>query len=88
MLQARSPSAMSNRSGGYPPPQQEPEIQVIKLNKSNNGMGLSIVAAKVSIYTMLCFACFLQFTKLGNSRIWGFHSNVFEEFYLTVYDIV
>jgi hypothetical protein len=39
---------MSNRSGGYPPPQQEPEIQVIKLNKSNNGMGLSIVAAKVS----------------------------------------
>ncbi|XP_023710210.1 uncharacterized protein LOC111865986 isoform X4 [Cryptotermes secundus] len=43
---ARSPSAMSNRSGGYPPPRQEPEIQVIKLNKSNNGMGLSIVAAK------------------------------------------
>ncbi|XP_069688876.1 afadin isoform X3 [Periplaneta americana] len=43
---ARSPSALSNRSGGYPPPQQEPEIQVIKLNKSNNGMGLSIVAAK------------------------------------------
>jgi afadin len=48
VLQARSPSALSNRSGGYPPPQQEPEIQVIKLNKSNNGMGISIVAAKVS----------------------------------------
>ncbi|KAJ9573633.1 hypothetical protein L9F63_008974, partial [Diploptera punctata] len=43
---ARSPSAMSNRSGGFPPAQHEPEIQVIKLNKSNNGMGLSIVAAK------------------------------------------
>jgi hypothetical protein len=58
MLQARSPSAMSNRSGGYPPPQQEPEIQVIKLNKSNNGMGLSIVAAKVSTHAILCLACF------------------------------
>ncbi|RZF35618.1 hypothetical protein LSTR_LSTR005146 [Laodelphax striatellus] len=42
----RSPSAMSNRSGSCPVPQQEPEIQVIKLHKSNNGMGLSIVAAK------------------------------------------
>jgi hypothetical protein len=88
MLQARSPSAMSNRSGGYPPPQQEPEIQVIKLNKSNNGMGLSIVAAKVSTYAMLCLSCFLQFTRLAYSRIWGSHSNVFKEFYLTVYDIV
>lgn len=42
---------MSNRSGGYScytghnPPQ--PEIHVIKLHKSTNGMGLSIVAAKV-----------------------------------------
>ena len=54
MLQARSPSALSNRSGGYPPPQQEPEIQIIKLNKSNNGMGLSIVAAKVSTCAHLC----------------------------------
>ncbi|XP_063220039.1 afadin isoform X2 [Bacillus rossius redtenbacheri] len=44
---ARSPSAMSNRSGGgFRPAQPEPEIQVITLNKSNNGMGLSIVAAK------------------------------------------
>lgn len=59
MLQARSPSAMSNRSGGYPPPQQEPEIQVIKLNKSTNGMGLSIVAAKVSTHAILCLACFV-----------------------------
>ncbi|GLG95429.1 Putative actin filament-binding protein afadin [Gryllus bimaculatus] len=46
ILGARSPSAMSNRSGGYPLLQQEPEVQLIKLNKSNNGMGLSIVAAK------------------------------------------
>jgi len=43
----RSPSAMSNRSVGYLPGPQEPEIQTIKLHKSNNGMGLSIVAAKV-----------------------------------------
>ncbi|XP_065208154.1 afadin isoform X2 [Planococcus citri] len=42
----RSPSAMSNRSMGYLPGPQEPEIHVIKLHKSNNGMGLSIVAAK------------------------------------------
>lgn len=45
----RSPSAMSNRSVGYHPGPQEPEIQTIKLHKSNNGMGLSIVAAKVRI---------------------------------------
>lgn len=39
---------MSNRSSGFQPPmQQQPEYQVIKLHKSNNGMGLSIVAAKV-----------------------------------------
>ncbi|KAG8268643.1 adherens junction organization [Homalodisca vitripennis] len=42
----RSPSAMSNRSGGFVPTQQQPEVQIIKLHKSNNGMGLSIVAAK------------------------------------------
>ncbi|XP_015600405.1 afadin isoform X4 [Cephus cinctus] len=46
----RSPSAMSNRSGGYSghmsQNQGQPEIQVIKLHKSTNGMGLSIVAAK------------------------------------------
>lgn len=39
---------MSNRSGGCVGPQHEPDIQIIKLHKSNNGMGLSIVAAKVS----------------------------------------
>ncbi|XP_012261310.2 uncharacterized protein LOC105689112 isoform X3 [Athalia rosae] len=50
----RSPSAMSNRSGGYSghpgqtSSQSQPEIQVIKLHKSTNGMGLSIVAAKGS----------------------------------------
>jgi hypothetical protein len=39
---------MSNRSAGFSAAQhQEPEIQQIKLHKSNNGMGLSIVAAKV-----------------------------------------
>ncbi|XP_050454599.1 afadin isoform X3 [Cataglyphis hispanica] len=46
----RSPSAMSNRSGGYTSHVNQnhgqPEIQVIKLHKSTNGMGLSIVAAK------------------------------------------
>uniref|UniRef100_A0A0K8TDQ8 Afadin n=2 Tax=Lygus hesperus TaxID=30085 RepID=A0A0K8TDQ8_LYGHE len=42
----RSPSAMSNRSSGFVPTQHEPEVQIIKLHKSNNGMGLSIVAAK------------------------------------------
>lgn len=46
----RSPSAMSNRSAAYQSSgQQEPEIHTIKLHKSNNGMGLSIVAAKVCI---------------------------------------
>ncbi|XP_073971108.1 adherens junction formation factor afadin isoform X5 [Rhodnius prolixus] len=42
----RSPSAMSNRSTGFVPTPQEPEVQIIKLHKSNNGMGLSIVAAR------------------------------------------
>uniref|UniRef100_A0A023F3L1 Putative actin filament-binding protein afadin n=3 Tax=Triatoma infestans TaxID=30076 RepID=A0A023F3L1_TRIIF len=42
----RSPSAMSNRSAGFVPTPQEPEVQIIKLHKSNNGMGLSIVAAR------------------------------------------
>ncbi|KAF3422583.1 hypothetical protein E2986_06206 [Frieseomelitta varia] len=46
----RSPSAMSNRSGGYSchagPTGAQPEIHVIKLHKSTSGMGLSIVAAK------------------------------------------
>ncbi|KAK2577436.1 hypothetical protein KPH14_003543 [Odynerus spinipes] len=46
----RSPSAMSNRSGGYTghvgQNQGQPEIHIIKLHKSTNGMGLSIVAAK------------------------------------------
>lgn len=41
---------MSNRSGRFMPTQQEPDIQIIKLHKSNNGMGLSIVAAKVSCF--------------------------------------
>ncbi|XP_051158699.1 afadin isoform X2 [Leptopilina boulardi] len=45
----RSPSAMSNRSGNFShigQNQGQPEVQVIKLHKSTNGMGLSIVAAK------------------------------------------
>lgn len=46
----RSPSAMSNRSGGYSCHAGsnivQPEIHIIKLHKSTNGMGLSIVAAK------------------------------------------
>lgn len=44
---------MSNRSGGYTSHinqnQAQPEIHIIKLHKSTNGMGLSIVAAKVRI---------------------------------------
>lgn len=44
--QPRSPSVMSNRSLSIP--RGEPEIHVIQLHKSNNGMGLSIVATKVS----------------------------------------
>lgn len=44
---------MSNRSGGYSchtgPNSAQPEIHVIKLHKSTNGMGLSIVAAKVRL---------------------------------------
>lgn len=53
----RSPSAMSNRSAGYPAGQvahyaSQPVVQTIKLHKSRNGMGLSIVAARV---------CFLKF---------------------------
>jgi len=44
---------MSNRSGGYNSHvnqnQAQPEIHIIKLHKSTNGMGLSIVAAKVRI---------------------------------------
>lgn len=44
---------MSNRSGGYSchtgPSGAQPEIHVIKLHKSTNGMGLSIVAAKVCV---------------------------------------
>ncbi|VVC26416.1 Hypothetical protein CINCED_3A012275 [Cinara cedri] len=43
---ARSPSALSNRSGGYSMQAPEPDVQTIRLHKSNNGMGLSIVAAK------------------------------------------
>lgn len=50
----RSPSAMSNRSAGYSANQvtrysSQPVIQTIKLHKSTNGMGLSIVAARVSL---------------------------------------
>lgn len=43
---ARSPSALSNRSVGYSMQAPEPDVQTIRLHKSNNGMGLSIVAAK------------------------------------------
>lgn len=50
--QPRSPSVMSNRSVSLP--RGEPEIHVIQLHKSNSGMGLSIVATKVS----QCFCSF------------------------------
>lgn len=47
---------MSNRSGGYScntgPTSVQPEVHVIKLHKSTNGMGLSIVAAKVRKVTL------------------------------------
>nr|XP_053644974.1 afadin-like [Cherax quadricarinatus] len=45
----RSPSVMSNRSMSIP--RGEPEIHIIQLHKSNNGMGLSIVATKVGSCT-------------------------------------
>lgn len=38
-FQARSSSSMSNKL-------PQPEVQLIKLHKNSNGMGLSIVAAK------------------------------------------
>lgn len=57
---------MSNRSTGYPghagPSQTQPEIQIIKLHKSSNGMGISIVAAKV-------------YDHYSSLRIRDFHSN-------------
>lgn len=52
---------MSNRSGGYTSHVNQnhgqPEIQVIKLHKSTNGMGLSIVAAKVCNFDSACVCC-------------------------------
>jgi len=36
----------------------EPDVQTIRLHKSNNGMGLSIVAAKVS-YCVL-YTCMIR----------------------------
>lgn len=49
---------MSNRSGGCTSHVNQnhgqPEIQVIKLHKSTNGMGLSIVAAKVCNLDSAC----------------------------------
>lgn len=39
VFQVRSSSAMSSKV-------PQPEVQVIKLHKNSNGMGLSIVAAK------------------------------------------
>ncbi|MPC90556.1 hypothetical protein E2C01_085549 [Portunus trituberculatus] len=46
---------MSNRSMSIP--RGEPEIHVIQLHKSNNGMGLSIVATKVSTHTACPVSC-------------------------------
>lgn len=50
---------MSNRSGGYSghvgQNHGQPEIQIIKLHKSTNGMGLSIVAAKVKFAIVFMF---------------------------------
>lgn len=46
---------LSNRSGGYAMQAPEPDIQTIRLHKSNNGMGLSIVAAKVSYLQRIYF---------------------------------
>lgn len=53
--QPRSPSVMSNRSMSIP--RGEPEIHVIQLHKSNNGMGLSIVATKVSTRPTFLVLC-------------------------------
>lgn len=50
---------MSNRSGGYSCHAGsnivQPDIHIIKLHKSTNGMGLSIVAAKVCTHIYVCF---------------------------------
>ena len=45
--QPRSPSVMSNRSMSIP--RGEPEVHIIQLHKSDQGMGLSIVATTVSV---------------------------------------
>lgn len=42
----------------------QPDVQTIRLHKSNNGMGLSIVAAKVStivciVYNIMMHSCIL-----------------------------
>lgn len=71
---------MSNRSGGFIPAQQQPEIQLIKLHKSNNGMGLSIVAAKVGLYGIL---------RLEADRLRKLlQSNIYLNFYLDATDKV
>lgn len=51
----------------------EPDVQIIRLHKSNNGMGLSIVAAKVSYFTVqiiiIIFSYFLIFQGAGQERL-------------------
>lgn len=65
---------MSNRSGGYSCHAGsnivQPEIHIIKLHKSTNGMGLSIVAAKVCaciyvyiIFVYICLNIYFDITK-------------------------
>lgn len=46
----------------------EPDVQTIRLHKSNNGMGLSIAAAKVSYCVLydLQFRVVLSFFLFGN----------------------
>lgn len=54
---------MSNRSGGYSCHTGsnivQPEIHIIKLHKSTNGMGLSIVAAKVCACIYVLYICII-----------------------------
>lgn len=71
---------MSNRSAGYAThmgqPPNQPEIQIIKLHKSNNGMGLSIVAAKVR---NISFASLRKYQK-GCTNVLGLNNDCHDFF--------
>lgn len=67
---------MSNRSAGYAghviPVQTQPEIQIIKLHKSTNGMGLSIVAAKVVRYIHFLLLLYFWLARLDDQSFFSY----------------